>query len=57
MRTFEKEKYRLREGDKVFVSDLSASSALNEKDKRILLRKCNNGYVCIQHGLEEDYLE
>ena len=48
---------QVKEGDRIYVSDWSAEDALEEERERILLRKCNNGYVCIQHGLEEDYLE
>ena len=47
----------LTEWQHVYVSDISAEDALKEGRGRILLRKCNNGYVCIQYGLEEDYIK
>lgn len=45
----------MQEGDEVYVSDISEKRAIERKDKIILLRKCSDGYVCIESDYEEDY--
>ena len=51
----EEPKEEMKEWDYVYVSDMSEEHALARKDKKILLRKCSDGVVCIES--EEDYRE
>ena len=50
-------KEEMKEWDYVYISSESEEHAIEEKDKRMLLRKCINWYVCIQYGFEKEYLK
>ena len=56
MKTFEPNK-EMKEWDYVYVSDESEEDALEEKDKRILLRKCKDWFVTVESFCENKYLQ
>ena len=47
----------MKEWEFVYVSDCSEEAAIKNKKERILVRKCNNWYVCISNSFEDDYRE
>ena len=45
----------MKEWDIVYVSDYSEEKALKYKEERILLRKCNDWYVCVHRLSQRSY--
>ena len=45
----------MKEWDMVYVCNISEGSALRFKTKRILLKKCNNWYVCVNVACQSSY--
>ena len=56
MKTFEPNK-EMKEWDYVYVSVVSEEHAIQDKNKKILLRKCSDWYVTIVGWYEEKYLK
>ena len=47
----------MKEWDYVYISDVSEEDAIKNKNKKILIRKCSDWYVCILTDWEEEYLK
>ena len=47
----------MKEWDYVYVSDTSEKDALEKKHKRIIIKKCNDWYVCVANDWEVEYLK
>ena len=47
----------MKEWEFVYVCNISEGSALRFKTKRILLKKCNDWYVCVSNTYEDEYRE